>query len=30
MKALNQFNKGETGKVKLLREGKEMELSVTF
>jgi membrane-associated protease RseP (regulator of RpoE activity) len=30
MKALNQFNKGDTGKVKLERGGKEIELNVTF
>lgn len=30
MKALGKFNKGETTKVKVLREGKEVELSVTF
>jgi Zn-dependent M28 family amino/carboxypeptidase len=30
MKALNQFSKGQTGKVKLLREGKEIVLDVTF
>lgn len=30
MKALQQFNKGETGKLKVLRKGKEVEMNVTF
>jgi hypothetical protein len=30
MKGLNTFKKGDTGKLKILRGGKEMELDVTF
>ncbi len=30
MKALAQFNKGDTSKVKVMREGKEMETDITF
>ncbi len=30
MKALAQFNKGDTSKVKVLREGKELETDITF
>ena len=30
MKALAQFNKGDTSKVKVLREGKEFEADITF
>jgi hypothetical protein len=30
MKALQQFKKGDTGKIKVLRSGKELELEVTF
>ncbi len=30
MKGLNTFKKGDTGKLKVLREGKEIELNVTF
>lgn len=30
MKGLNQFKKGESAKVKVLRDSKEMELTVTF
>ena len=30
MKGLQKFNKGETTKIKVLRDGKEIELNVTF
>ena len=30
MKGLSKFNKGDTTKIKVVREGKEIELSVTF
>jgi S1-C subfamily serine protease len=30
MKALGAFNKGDTAPVKVLRQGKEMEINVTF
>ena len=30
MKGLSAFNKGDTAKVKVMREGKEVEKDVTF